>query len=119
MLLEGVGSLLAGVLTFVWPAITAVVLLYIIGFWAVVTGILKIVSAMHLRRHVPGELVHGLNGVISVLFGLFLLIVPGVGLFAVVWWIAGYTLFRGVMLVALALRLRRHAQHPATAKTSR
>ena len=119
MLLEGVGSLLAGVITFAWPAITAVVLLYIIGFWAVVTGILKIVSAIHLRRHVPGELVHGLNGVISVLFGLFLLIVPGVGLLAVVWWIAGYALFRGVMLVALALRLHRHAQHPATAKASR
>jgi uncharacterized membrane protein HdeD (DUF308 family) len=110
MLLEGVGSIVAGVLTFAWPAITAVVLLYLIGFWALVSGILKIASAIHLRRHVPGELVHGLNGVISVLFGLFLLVLPGAGLLAVVWWIAGYSLFRGAMLVVLAWRLRHHAR---------
>jgi len=114
MLLEGIAGLLAGVLTLVWPAITAVVLLYVIGFWALVTGVFKVVSAVRVRRHLSGELVHGLNGVISVLFGLFLLVVPGVGLLAVVWWIAGYALFRGAMLMTLAFRLRHHAQHQAT-----
>lgn len=118
MVLEGVGSCLAGVVTFGWPAITAVVLLYVFGFWAVVTGVLKIVSAIHLRRHVPGELVHGLNGVISVLFGLFLVVAPGTGLLAAVWWIAGYAVFRGAMLVALAFRLRRHARQQATPRAA-
>ena len=118
VLLEGVGSILAGALAFVWPAITAVVLLYVIGFWAIVTGVLKIVSAVRVRRHLPGEVVHGLNGVISVLFGIFLVVVPGVGLLAVVWWIAGYALFRGALLVTLAFRLRRHAQQQATSRAA-
>ena len=114
MLLEGVAGLLAGVLTLAWPGITAFVLLYVIGLWALVTGVFKIVSAVRVRRHLSGELVHGLNGAISVLFGVFLLVSPGLGLLAVVWWIAAYALFRGAMLMALALRLRHHAQHQTT-----
>jgi uncharacterized membrane protein HdeD (DUF308 family) len=110
MLLEGVASVLAGVLTFAWPVITAVVLLYLIGFWALVTGVLKIVSAVRVRRHLPGEVAQVLNGAVSVLFGLVLLVVPGLGLLAVVWWIAMYAVFRGLLLVTLAFRLRRHAR---------
>ena len=118
MVLEGAGSLLAGVLTFAWPAITAVVLYYLIALWALVTGILKIASAIHLRRHVAGEVTHGLNGIVSVLFGVLLIVLPGVGLLAVVWGIAAYALFRGAMLVALAVRLRRHAQPQAAPKAT-
>jgi uncharacterized membrane protein HdeD (DUF308 family) len=68
------------------------------------------VSAVRVRRHLPGEVVQMLNGVVSVLFGLVLLVVPGLGLLAVVWWIAMYAVFRGLLLVTLAFRLRRHAR---------
>src|SRR5712691_11294411 len=106
---------LAGLVTCGWPVITAVILLYVIAFWAVVTGVFKIVSTIRIRRHLPGELVHGLNAAISVLFGLVLLIMPGLGLLAIVWWIAGYVIFRGLLLVVVALRLRQHSrQSPAT-----
>ncbi len=113
LLLEGAAGLLAGGLTLGWPAISAVILLYVIGVWALVTGVFKIVSAIRVRRHLAGELVHAVNGAISVLFGLFLLVVPGFGLLAVVWWVAGYAFFRGMMLLALALRLRHHARRQA------
>jgi uncharacterized membrane protein HdeD (DUF308 family) len=115
MVLEGIAGILAGLLTFVWPAITAVVLLYVIAFWALVTGVFKIVSTIRVRRHLPGEWLHGLNGVLSILFGLGLLIVPGLGLLVIVWWIAAYAVVRGVLLVMLAFRLRRHAQSATAA----
>ncbi len=118
MVLEGVAGIVASVITFAWPAITAFVLLYLIAAWAIVTGVLKIGSAIHVRRHLRGEVVQALNGVISVLFGLFLFIVPRVGLLAVVWWIAGYAIFRGLMLAALAFRLRRHARQQAAGGTA-
>jgi uncharacterized membrane protein HdeD (DUF308 family) len=109
MIFEGVAGILAGLATFVWPAMTAVLLLYVVSAWAIVTGVFKVISAIRLRRHLRRETVQGLNGVISVLFGLFLLLlVPGVGLLALVWWVAGYAMFRGLMLLALAFRLRRH-----------
>jgi len=118
MVLEGIASVLAGLVTFAWPVITAVVLLYVIAFWALVTGVFKIVSTIRIRRHLSGELVHGLNGVISVLFGLALLIMPGLGLLAIVWWIGGYVIFRGLLLVVLALRLRQHGRQPTATKVA-
>jgi uncharacterized membrane protein HdeD (DUF308 family) len=118
MVLEGVAGVLAGVLTFVWPAITAVILLYLIAFWALTTGILKIVSAVRVRRHVSGEWLHGLNGLVSVLFGLVLLIVPGLGLLVIVWWIAAYAVVRGVLATVLAFRLRRHLRQAPPAKAA-
>jgi len=116
IVLEGIASALAGLVTFVWPAMTAVVLLWVIAFWALVTGVVKVVSAIRIRRHLPGELVHGLNGIISILFGLVLLIVPGLGLLVIVWWIAAYVALCGILLVVLALRLRRHHRQPPAAK---
>src|SRR5713101_4596311 len=116
--IEGIASVLAGLVTFGWPVITAVILLYVIAFWAVVTGVFKIVSTIRIRRHLPGELVHGLNAVISVLFGLVLLIMPGLGLLAIVWWIGGYVIFRGLLLVMVALRLRQHGRQPLATKVA-
>ena len=72
------------------------------------TEIKRTALARHLRRHIQGEFVHVLNGIISVLFGLFLLLIPGIGLLAIVWWIAGYAVFRGLLLCALSYRLWRH-----------
>ena len=50
LLIEGVIGLIAGILTFVWPAITALVLLYLIAFWAVFTGVFEIIAGIRLRK---------------------------------------------------------------------
>jgi uncharacterized membrane protein HdeD (DUF308 family) len=50
LLIEGVIGILAGVFTFAWPAITAIALLYLIAFWAILTGIFEIVAGFACAR---------------------------------------------------------------------
>jgi len=106
LLIEGVIGVIAGVLTFAWPAITALVLLYLIAFWAIFTGVLEIVAAVRLRTAISNEWLLLSMGVLSLLFGLFILFVPGAGALAIVLWIGAYALVFGIFLMAFAFRLR-------------
>jgi uncharacterized membrane protein HdeD (DUF308 family) len=110
MLLEGVVGILAGLAAFAWPGLTALVLLYIIAFWAILTGVLEIVAAVRLRRVIQNEWSLLIGGALSVLFGVMLVVAPGAGALAVVWIIAAYAVVFGIALLALAWRLRGHAQ---------
>ena len=77
--LEGVVGVLAGLAAFVFPGLTALVLLYIIAFWAVLTGVLEVVAAVRLRRVISNEWGLIIGGVLSVLFGIVLIVVAGCG----------------------------------------
>ncbi len=107
VLLGGVASILFGVLTLTWPEITALVLLYFIAAWALVTGAFEIAAAIALRRQLRGEWMLALSGLASVVFGGLMFAFPGAGAVAVAWIIGVYAIFFGALTVALSLRLRR------------
>jgi len=108
--LEGLASIVVGILAFVMPAATALVLLYFVAAWAIVTGAIRIGAAIRLRREVRGEWLLILNGALSVILGILIVVRPGAGLLTLVWLLGVYAVVFGVMLVGLALRLRRHAR---------
>jgi uncharacterized membrane protein HdeD (DUF308 family) len=108
LLIEGVIGIIAGLITFAWPAITAIALLYLIAFWAMLTGILEIVAGVRLRKALANEWLLVLMGVLSFAFGLLILLAPGAGALAIVLWIGAYALVFGIFLLALAFRLRGH-----------
>ena len=110
LLLRGIAGIAAGVVAFILPGPTAVIVTLMIGVWAIVTGALEIVAAVHLHR-AHGEWLLLLNGVLSVVFGLLLVIVPGLGILTLVWIIGAYAIIFGTIMLVLALRLRgRHAR---------
>ncbi len=107
LLLQGVLGVIAGLVTFLWPGITTLFLLYLIAFWAIFTGGFQIAAAIRLRKELTGEWLLALGGAASIAFGVLLLLFPGAGALAVVWWIGAYAIVFGVLLLTLALRLRR------------
>jgi len=104
--LAGIG---AGVMTFVYPVITAFVLLIFIAVWAIVLGIFEIYGAIKLRKEIEGEWFLIFSGALSVLFGLLLLARPGAGALAVIWIIGAYAIILGIIYVMFGLKLRKHA----------
>jgi uncharacterized membrane protein HdeD (DUF308 family) len=106
LLLEGLVGIAAGVLTFLWPAITAIALLYVIAAWALVTGVFEIAAAIRLRKAITGEWLLALSGIFSIALGVLLVLFPGPGALAVTIWIGAYAFVFGALLFALGLRLR-------------
>jgi uncharacterized membrane protein HdeD (DUF308 family) len=119
LLLEGLLGVAAGVLAFVIPGITALVLLLLIAAWAIVTGAFEIGAAIQLRKYITGEWLLALAGVASVLFGFALLFNPNAGAIAVVWLIGAYAVLFGLLLVALGFRLKGlvSRSHPMSPRT--
>jgi uncharacterized membrane protein HdeD (DUF308 family) len=110
LLAEGVLGVLAGLVAFFWPGMTALVLLFVISAWAIFTGLLKVVMAIAFRRKIENEWLMGLSGVLSVLFGVVLGVLPGVGLLSLVWLVGIFALIFGLALIVLGFRTRGHHQ---------
>lgn len=115
LLLEGILSIAAGVIAFVYPGLSAIALVMVIAAWALVTGALEIAAAIRLRRQIHGEWMLVLAGVLSIVFAGVLVARPALGALALVWWIGAYAIAWGVLLIALGFRLRNwtRGEHPA------
>ena len=110
MLIQGILGIATGLITFLWPGLTALVLLYFIAAWAIVIGVFEIAAAIRLRKEIEGEWLLALRGVLAIMFGVILFANPGAGALAVVWLIGGFSIALGILNLVLAFRLRSHHQ---------
>jgi uncharacterized membrane protein HdeD (DUF308 family) len=104
---------LAGLVALFWPGITALVLLVVIAVWAIVGGVLEIVTAVRLRKVIEHERFLALSGLLSVVLGIILLSTPSTGALALVVTIGAFAILWGIVLVLLSLRLRKFASTAA------
>jgi uncharacterized membrane protein HdeD (DUF308 family) len=105
-LVTGVLGVGAAIVTWVWPQITALSLLYVIAVWAIASGVLQIVAAIRMRKIITNEFWLALAGIGSVVFGLLVLVFPGAGAIGIAWAIGWYAILFGILLVMLGFRLR-------------
>jgi uncharacterized membrane protein HdeD (DUF308 family) len=108
LIVVGLAGIAAGIVTILWPGITALVLIVFIGAWAIVHGIFEIIGAIKLRKEIDDEWWLILAGALSVIFGVIVLVAPGAGALGLIWVIGAYSIVFGIMLVGLSLRLRSH-----------
>jgi uncharacterized membrane protein HdeD (DUF308 family) len=110
LLLEGLLYLAAGIVAVLWPASTGLAFIWVIGFWAIISGALEIASAIRLRRVMEHEWALGLAGALSIAFGALMLLRPVVGGLAVVFWLGSYAIIFGVLQMVVGFRLRSFAR---------
>jgi uncharacterized membrane protein HdeD (DUF308 family) len=105
-LLEGLVSIIAGVLALAFPAVAALSLLLIISVWSILTGVVEVVMAIRLREQITGELWLAIAGILSILFGVLLFLFPTTGAVTIVWIIGAFAIAFGISMIALGWRLR-------------
>jgi len=107
-LVQGVVSVLAGIIAFVWPGVTVLAILFVIAFWSIVGGIAEIVESFMMRKRGGDGWGWVLAaGIVSVLFGIVLLVWPGAALITLLWLVGVWAIVFGVIIIVWAVRLRR------------
>jgi uncharacterized membrane protein HdeD (DUF308 family) len=95
-----------GALTLLWPGITVLTLTLLIGLWAGIIGVMRIISAVAMRDRLHGVWMSVVSGALSVLFGLLVVVWPGSGALTIAWIIGVYAIIGGLALIALSRRLK-------------
>jgi len=107
LLLNGLFGALVGVVTAIWPGITVIAFVFMVGAWALISGALMLGAALSLKIS-HGRWISVVGGVASLIYGVLLFAAPLVGALVLTWWLAAYSLVLGVILIALAFQLRKH-----------
>lgn len=111
-LVGGIISVLAGLVAFVLPGITALSLTLVIGVWAVILGISQMALAFEVKRTVGLWWLWLITGIVTTLFGLFLVIFPGPGILSLLGLLSSFAIFFGILLIASGVGLRRLGESP-------
>ena len=112
LVIVGLLGIAAGIVTFIWPDITAWSLLLLIAAWALVMGAFQIASAITIRKSIDNEWLLGLSGIVSMIFGIVMIMYPRAGALAVAWTIGAFAIPFGLLLITLGFRLRGYATMP-------
>jgi uncharacterized membrane protein HdeD (DUF308 family) len=107
LVFQGIASLIAGVIAFLWPGITVLAFVLLIAAWAIVTGCLMLAAAFHTEA-ARWWLV--LGGAAAVLFGILMIVAPLAGAVVLTWWLGAYALVFAAALIILSFKLRSRYQ---------
>jgi uncharacterized membrane protein HdeD (DUF308 family) len=113
LLIEGIVGLAVSFFVFTMPILSSLSLIYAIGIWAMLTGVVEIIAGLQMREFIRDEWLYILGGIASIVFGVLVFRSPGAGALAVVWLIGLYAIIFGLAQVILSFRMQ-HLHHAAT-----
>jgi uncharacterized membrane protein HdeD (DUF308 family) len=104
--LEGVVDIIAGAVALLLPGLALLGFLYLIAAWAILSGIALLAAALRLQR-AHGEATLVIGGLLSLAWGIVVIVWPIAGEVTLALWIGGYALLFGIFMLTFALSLRR------------
>ena len=104
LLLEGIVNIIAAAIAFLWPGITVVSFVFLVGTWAILSGGLMLSAALRLQLD-HGRWWLALGGLVSVIYGVLLIAAPFTGALVLTWWLGAYAIVFGFALIAVAIKL--------------
>jgi uncharacterized membrane protein HdeD (DUF308 family) len=107
MFISGLFSFIIGILAISWPGVTAVVLLWLIGAWAIVVGITQIAYSGQAKQEDGtrrGLMVVG--GLIAIMFGFMAFLWPGATAITLILIIGFFAIFFGIQLMVVGFMSR-------------
>jgi uncharacterized membrane protein HdeD (DUF308 family) len=113
-LVGGIISVLAGLVAFVWPGITALSLALVIGLWAVILGVSQLALAFEVKRTLGLWWLWLITGIVTAVFGLFLVVLPGPGILSLLGLLSSFAVLFGILLIAAGIVMRRLGETPDT-----
>ena len=106
LFVRGICGIIAGLVTFFWPAITEIALVLIIGAWALITGVFELNFAFRSVEDTSIRWLFAVSGILSIILGVLLLVRPIAAMLVIVWAIGAYAVIAGVVLIILGFKLR-------------
>ena len=103
---QGFVGIAIGMVAALWPGLTALMLVAMVGTWAIARGVFEVVEAVRLRHYVTGEWLLGLSGLVSLLFGLVLFAFPVGGVVGLAWLLGVYAMAMGVARIVLGAEIQ-------------
>src|SRR4030081_686042 len=112
LLLEGIVNIIAAVIAFLWPGITVVSFVFLVGTWAILSGGLMLSAALRLQLD-HGRWWLAVGGLASVIYGVLLIAAPFIGALVLTWWLGAYAIVFGFALIAVAIKLHARQREQA------
>ena len=106
LIIMGIIQTALGVIMFVEPGTGPLAVAYLFAIWMIMTGAMEITSAVTLRQVVDNEFWWILLGLVTLAFGVYVVLNPGIGLLALVYTIGIYAIFAGISLIGFAFRVK-------------
>lgn len=106
-------SIAAGIVAVAWPGFTAAAVGVLIGLWALVLGLSQLILALAARSFIRSWGIWFLTGLITTVFGIVVLVNPGVGILGLVAMLAAFAIVTGLLLIASGVGLRKLASAPS------
>lgn len=107
LIIVGVLGLFAGLIMLFNPVLGAAVLVFCVGLWCIFRGVLELLWFFRLRGNDGNSKWLLLDALVSLIFGVLVVLWPGAAAIALTWGLGVFALLTGLIHVSFALKLRK------------